>query len=795
MAIFNPSPTPVQEEDFRSYSHPTSQMEGNKALGTALAGGGKVLSDAGELIKDYGKVEEFNTRQDIANSPELATANAARDSATAAYENYYNSKVDDTQKTINAPNAGLSLFPEGGPDKDMPTDLRSLPQLAGSMATAKLDTKVNQVLLTAEVDRQAKALRARYPDHADYIDQQFQRAGFGKTANAKYQALQNFFIAANANKDEDKKAAIAYGRSHSDVPDVAPLIQDVHNDVPGAVQKLENHINKFESYRTGLTVANSRFELDSKTSAYEAKRSAETFASGIVNASISSQYDKSGLTSPQKISDRIAYLRQHGNEIDPQELLNLDNDLVNIKQQSINYGMKYLTGPIMDPTVKGPVQVPKTDSQGRQMSTAALLPNGVADARTIMNSAVQPIDDMREAIRNKEWGLSAHTAQMMDVYTDQRLKSMLADKDLVEYGASLRAAIKFNQDWGQKMFEATYPQGTAAMNGWIKNHQVAQVANANPLKDPLGKLAASGDNPQSAQYLINNITSVWKTPQEGGLKDDESKRNVAKAFFAPENQGNLKFFPDDRFDTDARGLPTFIPGRMSIYKKMTDPRVTDEMKRLGPDTWDMYKKWVVHEHTDVLFNSQLRTFESFPQDYSQRLEFGWNDQSGHFEVKAKPSNDKRTPSRVPPPVSDMLAKVNSGLDNINYIGAKDGLSPTVYTLKALKEMNFNFGSQDPNEPPGFKGIPQELLRSVQKAVQPSTPYATNEEKAKLMRQEMEGRSKQAPDVPLPRERPKANIEPSKPMPTDEEWMKAQEQYLNSLKNQSKPDREVPVQVP
>lgn len=742
MAAFDPNPALVQEEDFRSYSHPTSQMEGNKALGTALAGGGKVLSDAGELVKDYGKVEEFNTRQDIANSPELATAQAARDSATTAYENYYNSKVDDTQKTINAPNAGLSLFPEGGPDKDLPTDLRSLPQIASNMANAKLDTKVNQVLLTATVDAQAKALRARYPDHADYIDQQFQRAGFGKTANAKYQALQNFYIAANAGKDEDKKKAIALGDSHMDTPDVAPMIRDVQNDVPGAADRLRNHINKFESYKTGLAVANSKFELDSKTSAYEAKRSAETFAAGIVNASVTSKYEAAGLTSPQKISDRIAFLREHEDQIDPNELMRMDNDLLNMKQQSMNFGMKYLTGPIMDPTVKGPVQVPKTDSEGRTMSTASLLPNGVADAHTIMTSATQHLDEMREAIRNKEWGLSSHIAQMMDAHTDIKVKSMMQNPKLDDYFSSMRAAVKFNSDWGKKMFDLTVPDATAAMQSWMKDASVAQVAKAIPVVGPLNILAKSGENPSTAQYLINNITSIWKPTTAGGLSDDDSKRNLAKSFFDGANKGMLKLFPDDRIDNGQ-----FIPGRMSIFKKLTDPRVTDEMKRLGPETWDTYKKWVVSEHGDVLFNSQLRAFESFPQDYAQRLTFGWNDREGHFEVKPKPSNDKRTPSRVPPPVSEMLANVNKGLDSLNYIGSKDNLSPTVYTLQALKQLNFRFGSTDPDAPPGFTNIPKELLRSVQNSVKQGVEIRRGETAGDaLKRQAMEDKK---PTVNIP----------------------------------------------
>src|SRR5258708_4590320 len=108
MSVFNPNPQQVQEEDFRNYSRPITPFEGSKAAATALSGVGQGLAHTGEFIKDVGKVQEFSTRQDIANSPELASANATREQVTAGYENYV--LTQSQAKEINQSNTSLDLM-------------------------------------------------------------------------------------------------------------------------------------------------------------------------------------------------------------------------------------------------------------------------------------------------------------------------------------------------------------------------------------------------------------------------------------------------------------------------------------------------------------------------------------------------------------------------------------------------------------------------------------------------------------------------------------------------------------
>lgn len=709
MAIFNPNPQEVQEQDFRSFSRPNSPIEGSKAAGVALTGAGQTLAHAGEFIKDVGKVQEFNTQEDIKNSPELAAANSARDQNISAYENYYNQKVDDTQKSINAPNADLNLFPSDAQAKaDRPVDLRTLPQLASTMGQAKLDTKINQVLLTAEVERNAKALRSRYPDHADFIDQTFRRAGFGNTANEKQQALQQFYLAANANKDEDKKSAIAYGRSHSDVPGVAEILSNIHLDVPGAVGLLERTVNRYESYKSGLKLSNDQLDTENKFSADEGRKNFGTFTMGAVNSGFQTMYDKSGYKNFNQIRQEVADTMRNSDNIDPVKIQKLGMQLHALRQQTSDYMTSVLFAPEAQerpPGFVGPMP-PKTDQYGRMQSVATKLgPNGAADGKAMIDSALYPIDQVIQAIESKDWGLSSHIPHMVEAYTQKDIASIMANPTLRQHMTQLKAMVELNPQYGEKYFTANFPEGSTAIQAWIKDQKLSQIQSGTPIVDGFDALTKYKINPQAASELIDGVTDIYMPTKDGGLKSDDSKRNAAKAFFADANKGLLKYFPEDRWDKVGKDT-VFIPGRLSIFKKMTDPRVTDEMKRLGPETWSMYKAWTEGEHDNNIFRGQLQTLNKLPDDFS-RLDFGWNDKAGHFEVKVKPEQGKRLGQyRIPDQVKSLIDNVNNGLDSLNHIAEKDGVSPTVYTLQRLREFGFQSGDN-------FTGIPKELHDAVQ----------------------------------------------------------------------------------
>lgn len=686
MAVFNPNPQAVPEEDFRNFTHPISAVEGNKAAGTALTGIGQGLAHAGEFVKDVGKVQEFNTRQEIENSPEIKAANVVRDQASAAYENYFNQNVDskELQTSLNAPNADLNLIAPGTDPKTLPVDLRTLPQIASTAATAKLDTKINQVLLTAEVERQAKNLRARFPDHVDYIDHIFRQAGFGNTANEKLRALQQFYLAANAKTDDETKSAIAFGHTLLDkgIPDVAPLIDAVRNHVPGAIQKLEAHGNRYLSEDYLLKRGMQRLADQNTLDKDSAAKSFGTYLDGVVNSGLQSIYANSGYKNFDEIQARVQYIQAHPEETNPLEVEKLSQQLHLLRDQHEGLMTRKLFEPI---------------SKGSGTTNATLLgPDGAATGQAMIKARLYPIDQTIQAVESKDFGLASHIPHMIDAFTQADMKAMMDDKELGPHLAQLKAAIALSPTLGEKIYFQTHTGLDAAMLAFVKNRQTGIVGKGTLVNDSMNTLAESGKDPKA----IRPIMDMLKWVHDGTITDDNQKRTVAKAFFDSANVGNLKFFPKDRYEQNGRDR-TFIPGREFLFKDLTNPKVTDEMKRLGPITWNMYKNYVDREHGESIFMGQIRQLEQFSSGPNFKgLEIGWDDKEGKFHVKGK---TPFTPG-VPPAVQKVVDQVNDGLESLNYIGKKDGKSPSVYTLNKLRELHVDLG--------GFTGIPAEMLKAV-----------------------------------------------------------------------------------
>jgi hypothetical protein len=261
----------------------------------------------------------------------------------------------------------------------------------------------------------------------------------------------------------------------------------------------------------------------------------------------------------------------------------------------------------------------------------------------------------------------------------------------------LKAAVALNPTLGEKFYFQTHEGLDATMLAFVKNRQVGMVSKGTPVTEGLQKIIESGRPSVAAKPLLDVASWV----HDGTLTNDDQKRTVAKAFFDFSNQGNLKLFPQDRYEQQGKNR-VFIPGREFMFKDLTSPKMTDEMKRLGPQTWNMYKTYVDKEHGESIFLGQIRQLEQFTSGKNFKgLDIGWDDEDGHFHVKGS------TPysTGVPPAVQRTVDQVNEGLDSLNYIAKKDGKSPSVYTLNKLRELHIDLG--------GFSGIPAEMFKAVQ----------------------------------------------------------------------------------
>jgi len=737
MTVFNPNPQLVQEEDFRGYTKPISSFEGSKAAGTALSGIGQTLAHTGEFVKDVGKVQEFNTRQAIENDPiGLAKAQKSREASNDAYQNFFD-KNEQLQTSINAPNAGVELIQPGVDKASLPVDIRNAEQIITAQGQAKLDTKINQVLLAGEVDASAKRLREKYPDHVDYIDHLYERAGFGNPANRKQQALQQYYLAANAGKDDEKKAALALARAHPQIPGIMigiggqgpGLMEDVQNNKPGAQQLLQRTIGKYLSDDYLLHRAITQEEGNDKLAASSAQKNLDIALQSDMNNEQQTMYERGGFRTYGDMTREIADYQSGRKPVDTEAVQRLNLQLVGARQQFIDRWIKKTTEPFMQegplPTTHGGygpgAPTPVLDKYGNKITLASRL-GGVDKARAQIMGAVDFYDEQIKAVNNHDFGLATHMSQMLDATTDKDYATLMADKELGPYVRVMRAMTKANSQWGQHLFELAIPDATGKMNSWFKNHKVSNFNLGDPAIDTVKVIAENQTvlDASLARHYIQSVRDLWKTPAEGGLASDDSKRMAAKSYFQNSN-GITSYFPNDT-TVKVRGRDIPVPGRMSMFRELTDDRVTKEMHRLGPETWNMYKNFAETEHGSFLFRNQIRNLMKIADDPD--LVTMWDNEKGEFHVEqsptakrqgvftsvfAKQANAKSTSYNDAQPI---VKQVNEGLKSMKTIAAEEGISPTLYALRKLQEIDFDFE--------GVSGIPAEMLKSLHLSTRPGT---------------------------------------------------------------------------
>lgn len=700
MAIFNPDPQGVQIEDDRSYSHPISPVEGNKAWGTALTGVGQMESHAGELIQDIGKVQEFNTRQDIANSQELATSNARRDANITAYENA-NALNEQPRATVNPPDkdSPLDLIPAQD-QAPLPGALANLPQKASAQAQAKLDNRVNQAYLTANIDMDKKALRARYPDHADYIDHVYKQAGFGDTANERYKAAQALYLARQSAINDETKTAIAFGHSHMDTPDVDTYIEDVRQGKPGAIQRLESHINRYESYKSGLKLKVDQLHADNEFAADGALKATDDFSIGIMNAGIQSQYERDGLDNYKAINDKVTELQNNPQSISKESVADLGLRIDAMKRRDYAYIMKQLSQPQYSNFVEA-------QPSGRSIMALSGDPEKVK-ARVL--AQLSKYDQLQEAVNNHDWGLAAYIPAQIKAQANNDVWSM-SNSD-VNFRLA-KAFTTMNPQVGADWYQRHYAELNEAGNAWAARTTAKMATEGAPLSDTYKTLIDNKASPAAALHFLRPLEEF-----KGNSKlSDDSLRANAKSFFDAANNGVLKNFPEDRVVVDGNETK-IIPGRLSIFKQMTDPAYAATMKHLGDDTWKMYKSWAENEFRGSILVGKLKSLEQL--SHSPDYQVGWNDKSGQFEFKTTPEYDaqvRRATSGLRhnrplagienpdiPQAQALIAQINSGAQSVNNIAKQDGATATSYMLKTLKSLDIDFS--------GFTGLPQEMHRAV-----------------------------------------------------------------------------------
>jgi len=166
MAIFNPQTPDIKTPDWTNTSRPISQPESDKSAGMLLQTLGQSLESGVKIAED--------TMEDFLKDKVSAGVDALRDTSILAYQDIRSSQITGTPPAQGAvQTAGFKGTLTKEANSDIPDDLQSGLDRAQNIALAKAQRgSANDTLYTANLYALTKQLRAEYPGHRDFIDQQ-----------------------------------------------------------------------------------------------------------------------------------------------------------------------------------------------------------------------------------------------------------------------------------------------------------------------------------------------------------------------------------------------------------------------------------------------------------------------------------------------------------------------------------------------------------------------------------------------------------------------------------------------
>lgn len=713
MAIFNPQIAPTSDPNYLGYSRGTSGLEANRSLEALFKGLGSVV-DTGAKAVDWLVKDKISTN-----------IHGEVDKATGEYQQ----SLDDTRNALlYGGDAGtadkgvkVNYFNAYAPEPDkspIDDELKNIEITAGVLASARANGKISQTDYLARLNTYAKTMRAQYPGHRDYIDQEMSKATgryVAKDLLASTIGDINSFASSKGDPHDDTKRIagemLKYLGDPTGPKELAGdlMYQRFMNDPTNPEVKSETlrWLSKRKEIRAGYEL--NKLEREDKASRNQLSegdlvRDARMVATTELYKHLDNTMTLSNYGTPTKLFEIIKGLKA----TDPgaaEKAVELGNALEKMKQ-----GYVLATKQVL-----------------RREGIAG---NPNADPKKI-DEVVQEIgkqfDPMIAMAKSKEFGPLAELVDRHKAIHEQNRNRLLRHKEIgpfvqmmdqfKDYGPQVQAKafeffIKSNlpQDVQAYFKEAFYE---AATQPGTKDGSNKVFTMKSIMEDAIKK----GVDPKiftNAKFYKGFVDMVSMIADPS--IPDPMKENIAKWAFHPDNRDMLKLFQFD--DRDDKG--NVVAGKYSTFTLMTRPEITQQMRKLAdkgnPEIWNEYKNWVEESFSKQLFRRDLINIHDLLG--SPEIRIGWDTERKEFKWEAvKPNqgelalpgsgyNKYRDPgSREYQMIDKTFSRVNRGLANLADVANVDKKEVEAYLLRVLNDSK----SIDLKDVPG---VPQRFIDAL-----------------------------------------------------------------------------------
>src|SRR5882762_2043557 len=241
MVTFAPELQSMPIPDWTKSSHPASQPESDKSKGL-------MLSTIGEGIEGVSKLAETGM-EDYLKEKVHAGVDALRDTTTLAYEDVRKAQVQGTTPDPQAAKTAGFTGKLASDDTGVPDGLQAGLDKASTLALAKAQGKANDTLYTGALNAMSKQLRAQYPGHRDFIDEQISKISGINPANAYMQNLLVDINRAGQGQDQFQKMILQKAESNMGDPAVQKWLLATRQGLPNGFQGLTSAVFSAEGQK------------------------------------------------------------------------------------------------------------------------------------------------------------------------------------------------------------------------------------------------------------------------------------------------------------------------------------------------------------------------------------------------------------------------------------------------------------------------------------------------------------------------------------------------------------------
>lgn len=708
MAVFNPELPNTNDPNYTRESHPIGGVPADTSASIAISGAADILGSGVKAIDtDIKKSAQLDVQSGI---------DKLRDATTDQLQTLRNVQIGQQQ---------ASLLPDDSAQANPPQSLQNGLARINTLGTAMAQNggKTNDTLYTGALVATAKQLRAQYPGYRDYIDEQIKSISGIDPANAYMKNLMEDINHSQENAKAEHNATLSTLRENAN--------QGYHDASGTKASDVYTLVSKgLWAPDKGIAWLNESKKLD-----YDRKTANDARADRNANdadAAVTAQKDLSTLVMKNNAHDwstmtkakgtdtaegLFKFIQAHSGDdkVMDEQSQAIGQQLVNLRNASYNSRMAEA-------------------AEGGKNSILAHMGGDISKVKAQLDASFATFDTAIQQVFAKDWGqayshmnfnkaIAADTTNMMNNAPDEASRRY----NRVVQDLNTRSP-QFAKDFFQGMLLSDVPRREME---WLKTQKMDLLVQPDAGQGKLSTFqgaidaskAAGMTSPKSYTELTKTIDSI-SDPK----LDIKQRLNLAKSFFDPDANGQIlsdKNFKKDQYDPT---LKRDIPGKYSVYRRLTSDNVAAGVAELGktdPTVVANYRATISKNFGEQLFSRELKDLgnanvnENTNTPANFKIKF--TDDKGstpHFEA-VRPDGSPMTMNQAAvygAPVGS-INRLNEGMTGLYNAYSKTGSNdPSNDVLKEIYRYNYQDAtSKSPQAYNKIGDLPRMIWDSIQSA--------------------------------------------------------------------------------